>query len=133
MTSSNLKVPTSAEARKFGKKGGLASGVARRKKSALKSLAQEILGTKVTDVQILNRFEEMGFEIKGLTFKDVAIINVILNCQKPEDLLKLQKLLGEDTRSKQELKKLKAEIEVLKKKADAMGEGNNDKDLTDEV
>ena len=39
----NLKVPTSEEARENGRKGGLASAKARRKKKAIKELAQAML------------------------------------------------------------------------------------------
>ena len=39
----NLKVPTSEEARKYGRKGGIASGKARREKADLKKKVNQIL------------------------------------------------------------------------------------------
>lgn len=42
---SNLKIPTSEEARKNGQKGGIRSGEVRREKKLLKELLEEVLET----------------------------------------------------------------------------------------
>lgn len=42
---SNLKIPTSEEARKNGQKGGIRSGEVRREKKLLKELLEEVLDT----------------------------------------------------------------------------------------
>lgn len=45
----NLRVPTSSEARKNGKKGGLASGEARRNKKILRDCLEMLLEKEITD------------------------------------------------------------------------------------
>ena len=45
----NLKTPTSSEARKNGKKGGIASGEARRRKKLLRECLEELLEKDITD------------------------------------------------------------------------------------
>lgn len=45
----NLRVPTSSEARENGKKGGIASGEARRKKKLLRECLEILLEKEITD------------------------------------------------------------------------------------
>lgn len=45
----NLRVPTSEEAREYGRKGGIASGEARREKATFKKQLQMILDEKYND------------------------------------------------------------------------------------
>ena len=45
----NLRVPTSNEARENGKKGGIASGEARRRKKLLRECLEELLEKEITD------------------------------------------------------------------------------------
>lgn len=45
----NLKTPTSSEARENGKKGGIASGEARRKKKLLRECLEILLEKEITD------------------------------------------------------------------------------------
>ena len=45
----NLKTPTSSEARENGKKGGIASGEARRRKKLLRECLEELLEKDITD------------------------------------------------------------------------------------
>lgn len=44
----NLKVPTSSEARRNGKKGGIASGIARREKKTLREAMQILMNADLT-------------------------------------------------------------------------------------
>ena len=53
----NLKVPTSEEARKYGRKGGIASGKARREKADLKKKVNQILEMDVFSPQLKERLE----------------------------------------------------------------------------
>lgn len=46
----NLKVPSSEEARKLGKKGGIASGAARREKKTMRQRLELLLSRKEGDV-----------------------------------------------------------------------------------
>ena len=74
--SENLIVPSSNEARKNGKKGGIASGKARRKKKSMKETLEILLSMpmgegKVVDVEALKNFADL----KG---KNVDVQTVIL-------------------------------------------------------
>ena len=58
----NLKVPSSEEARELGRKGGIASGKARRKKADLKKAFNTILKADVANENISKQLEALGFE-----------------------------------------------------------------------
>lgn len=58
----NLRVPSSDEARELGRKGGIASGKARRKKADLKKAFNTILKADVANENISKQLEALGFE-----------------------------------------------------------------------
>lgn len=58
----NLRVPSSKEARELGKKGGIASGKARRRKADLKRAFNTILKADVANENIAKQLEALGFE-----------------------------------------------------------------------
>ena len=58
----NLKVPSSEEARELGRKGGIASGKARRRKADLKRAFNTILKADVANENISKQLEALGFE-----------------------------------------------------------------------
>lgn len=58
----NLKVPSSEEARELGRKGGIASGKARRIKADLKRAFNTILKADVANENISKQLEALGFE-----------------------------------------------------------------------
>lgn len=58
----NLKVPSSEEARELGRKGGIASGKARRRKADLKRAFNTILKADVANKNISKQLEALGFE-----------------------------------------------------------------------
>lgn len=58
----NLRVPSSKEAREFGRKGGIASGKSRRKKADLKKAFDTILKADVANENISKQLEALGFE-----------------------------------------------------------------------
>ncbi len=58
----NLRVPSSEEARKLGRKGGVASGKARRRKADLKRAFNTILKADVANENISKQLEALGFE-----------------------------------------------------------------------
>lgn len=58
----NLRVPSSEEARELGRKGGIASGKARRKKADLKKAFNTILKADVANENISKQLEALGFE-----------------------------------------------------------------------
>lgn len=58
----NLRVPSSEEARELGRKGGIASGKARRRKADLKRAFNTILKADVANENIAKQLEALGFE-----------------------------------------------------------------------
>ena len=58
----NLRVPSSKEARELGRKGGIASGKARRRKADLKRAFNTILKADVANENIAKQLEALGFE-----------------------------------------------------------------------
>ena len=70
----NLKVPSSEEARKYGRKGGIASGKARREKADLKKKVNQILEMDVFSPQLKEMLEEKGLSATNQT----AIATVLL-------------------------------------------------------
>ena len=58
----NLRVPSSEEAREIGRKGGIASGKARRRKADLKRAFNTILKADVANENISKQLEALGFE-----------------------------------------------------------------------
>ncbi|WP_185731172.1 hypothetical protein [Streptococcus suis] len=64
----NLIVPSSDEARKNGKKGGIASGKARRKKSNLKKAFETILQADVTSSVAKKQLSNVGVTDEYVAF-----------------------------------------------------------------
>lgn len=58
----NLRAPSSEEARELGRKGGIASGKARRRKADLKRAFNTILKADVANENISKQLEALGFE-----------------------------------------------------------------------
>lgn len=58
----NLRVPSSKEARELGRKGGIASGKARRRKADLKRAFNTILKADAANENIAKQLEALGFE-----------------------------------------------------------------------
>ena len=58
----NLRVPSSEEARELGRKGGIASGKARRRKADLKRAFNTVLKADVANENISKQLEALGFE-----------------------------------------------------------------------
>lgn len=73
----NLIVPTSEQARENGRKGGIASGEARRAKKNRRELALEIANAKITDAKLKKRIKEMtGLDDEDIT-GDAGVVNAI--------------------------------------------------------
>jgi len=83
----NLRVLTSEEAREIGRKGGIASGEARREKATMKKTLEMLLET-VPDIK--------GNE-EGLTYKQLATIGLLKGAidGKAENYKAVVQLLGE--------------------------------------
>ena len=95
----NLRTPTTNEARKIGRKGGIASGQARREKKTVQKILAELLDGQIKDSpQFAKLASKMGVE-SDKSVKDIFTMVCLLNSVKSGnlgDLERLSKLLGED-------------------------------------
>lgn len=115
----NLRVPTSSEARRNGKKGGIASGVARREKKTVQKILNDFLSTAAKDnPQVAKLAAKMGLKSDD-SIKDLFTIVCTLNTLKDgnlSDLERLSKLLGEQTEiADTEAQKQAAFLDAVKK------------------
>ena len=89
----NLIVPSSEEARKNGRKGGIASGKARREKKDRKQIASALLDLTVQGAGIdkIKKF----FNLKGveLTAYDTMFLSCMMKAMQKGDANALEKLL----------------------------------------
>lgn len=115
----NLRVPTSSEARRNGKKGGIASGIARREKKTVQKILNDFLSTSAKDnPQVAKLAAKIGLKSDD-SIKDLFTIVCILNTLKDgnlSDLERLSKLLGEQTEiADTEAQKQAAFLDAVKK------------------
>lgn len=82
----NLKPFTSEqsreEAERNGKKGGIASGKARREKKALRETMEEMLKVALKDENLLETYGKFGFAKKGMTMQDAIAAAMIHQATK---------------------------------------------------
>lgn len=123
----NLKVPTSEEARKYGRKGGIASGKARREKADLKKKVNQILEMDVFSPQLKEALEEKGLNATNQT----AIATVLLQKALKGDMRAIELLAkmngNEGTKDKLDQKEQKERIKAQQlenKKREQALEGN---------
>ena len=115
----NLRVPTSSEARENGKKGGIASGIARREKKTVQKILNDFLSTAAKDnPQVAKLAAKIGLKSDD-SIKDLFTIVCTLNTLKDgnlSDLERLSKLLGEQTEiADTEAQKQAAFLDAVKK------------------
>lgn len=95
----NLRTPTTNEAREIGRKGGIASGQARREKKTIQKILADLLDGQIKDSpQFAKLASKMGVE-SDKSVKDIFTMVCLLNSVKSGnlgDLERLSKLLGED-------------------------------------
>lgn len=67
------------EAKKNGKKGGVASGIARREKASFKKSLETLLNSdlKITQGTIYDRFLAMGIDISGKSLTEIANLGLL--------------------------------------------------------
>ena len=100
MNEKNLKpIRTESEAREKGRKGGIASGQARREKKTIQKILADLLDSEIKDSpQFAKLASKMGVE-SDKSVKDIFTMVCLLNSVKSGnlgDLERLSKLLGED-------------------------------------
>ena len=62
MNDGNLKRPSSEEARELGRRGGIASGIARRRRKALREAADIFLALPLPDKDEVKRLHKLGLD-----------------------------------------------------------------------
>ena len=121
-TSKNL-IPqserTKDEQREIARKGGVASGIARREKKTVQKILNDFLSTAAKDnPQVSKLAAKMGLQDDG-SIKDLFTIVCTLNTLKDgnlSDLERLSKLLGEQTEiADTEAQKQAAFLDAVKK------------------
>ena len=115
----NLRVPTSSEARRNGKKGGIASGKARREKKTVQKILGDFLDLGITQNKTLEALaRKAGISTYG-SIKDLVTAVCVLNTLKKGDISELEKiakLLGEQTEiADTEAQKQAAFLDAVKK------------------
>jgi hypothetical protein len=108
-----------SEVRENGRKGGIASGIARREKKTVQKILNDFLSTAAKDnPQVAKLAAKMGLQDDG-SIKDLFTIVCTLNTLKDgnlSDLERLSKLLGEQTEiADTEAQKQAAFLDAVKK------------------
>ena len=109
---------TKSEHREIAKKGGVASGVARRKKENLKKAFETILQAEVASPNVKKQLEELGFD----STNEMALAMVMMqkamkgNVKAFEQISKLTTTDAKDTLDKKEQKARIKRLELDNKK-----------------
>lgn len=116
---------TESEQRAIAKKGGIASGKARRQKADLRRAMQEALNSTFTDSK--------G---KKATGAEIVMAGLMANLSDPKarnwgKAVEVMLLLTGQNMTKEQIAKIKAEIELTKAKTKAISEGNSTEDFED--
>ena len=109
---------TKSEHREIAKKGGVASGVARRKKANLRKVFETILQAEVASPNVKKQLEELGFD----STNEMALAMVMMqkamkgNVRAFEQISKLTTTDAKDTLDKKEQKARIKRLELDNKK-----------------
>ena len=94
----NLIVPSSSEARKNGRKGGIKSGEVRRRKKSMKSVLSAMLNADVVSDEIYNSAAELGVDVMDMTYQ-AAIMAALVRRAASGDVAavrEIRSIIGED-------------------------------------
>ena len=80
----NLRVPTSEEARENGRKGGIASGIARARKKSLREKAQLLMSLSIQDEKDKEKLKQLGIDEENMD-NDMMNLVHMLNIKKKEN------------------------------------------------
>lgn len=125
----NLKVPSSSEARENGRKGGIASAKARKKKADLRKAFEIILKADVASSNARKQLEDLGFEPTNEMALALVMMKKALegNIRAFEQISKLTTI---DAKDKHDITEQKARIKAIelenKKRALAIENGYYD-------
>lgn len=99
MNERNLIVPSSDEARKNGRKGGIKSGETRRRKAAMRTTMRQLLSLPVQDMDTWNALSEMGVEPGQMDNQTALLAAVLIRGIRTGDVKAMQAIaavIGED-------------------------------------
>ena len=120
----NLRTPSTEEAREIGRKGGIASGKARREKRDRKQMASDLLDLTMqgAGVDKIKKF----FNIKGIELNayQVTVLSCLMKAMQKGDANALEKLLKIAGEQFTEL--LDVSVGKSEKLADIMSQLKND-------
>lgn len=111
------------EVRENGRKGGIASGIARRKKKTFKELTEKLLDFAVKDAKLLKQLQQFGFEENDITVKQAMICGMAIQAIKGNP--KAYEVIKETLEPKNEI--IGNEIEDLTPLADLIRIDNDSK------
>ena len=89
----NLIVPSSEEARKNGRKGGIASGKARREKRDRKQMASDLLDLTMQGAGVDKIKKFFGMKNTELNAYQVTVLSCLMKAMQKGDANALEKLL----------------------------------------
>ena len=120
----NLKTPSAEEAREKGRKGGIASGAARRRKKNLQEIAREVSALPLDELG-LRRARLSGVDISKLNESDMTALTAVVlgqiraaaagDAKAAHIVAEWLDLAATRKKNKLEMDKLKVEIERLKR------------------
>ena len=98
MNEHNLIVPSSEEARKNGRKGGIKSGEARRRKRDLRAAMKELLSLPVCDTELWNAISAMGVNPADLDNNQALVVAIFRKALSGDvaAFREIRNLIGED-------------------------------------
>lgn len=115
------QIRSGEEAARKGRTGGIKSGASRRRKKAMKTVAEQILGLQAPlTAEARERFQRMGVDLEDVDFQLMAIFKATQKAASNGDigaLRYLAQLTGDDPYVDIERKKLA--VDRRKKKAEA--------------
>lgn len=123
MNNENLKVPTSEEARKNGRKGGIASGIARKKKKTLNEIARALIDCDLNEKQ-KKEIQKMGLNPEDFNQWTACVLGLMKASAKSGDVKafsKLQEITGEASAPSSEEESQKVTLNAFK--SAILGEG----------
>lgn len=118
MNERNLIVPSSEEARKNGRKGGIKSGETRRRKRDLRAAMKELLELPVANTTLWNSIAELGIDPKNIDNR-AALVAALFAKAASGDVAafrEIRNLIGEDNDT--ERLKLQKKLALEKKQGD---------------
>ena len=91
----NLRVPSSDEARQIGRKGGIASGKARRAKRDRHQRIKDLFALAVQDPKLMANLEKMGIDVTDADLETAADARVMVELLKRGDYKAWQAMKSE--------------------------------------